>query len=287
MGTQPDLSPVSAPEDILLGVLYGDCLGAATEFDPGPIPNESICVATSRFGHPPGTGTDDTETTLAVAQGLLKAHQQSAETTEVIADELLAWWKTGPLDVGMTTSEALSKYQTTKDPRGGPNHNRSVANGSLMRSAPFALLKTDRAPLLAANSSRTTHAHPTVLACVSAYVEITRQLHQHMLVPSSDLWERMPGASQFSNVHAIPKTGTGHAVYAFNLAIWSATWAEDFTSGLRTVIRLGGDTDTNGAICGAVLAARFGFPEKHLQELAPERVEELSGLARQIPDINV
>ena len=33
----------------------------------------------------------------------------------------------------------------------------------------------------------------------------------------------------------------------------------DFESGLRHAVEAGGDTDTNGAIVGAVLGARFGL----------------------------
>lgn len=53
--------------DVLLGVLYGDCLGAAYEFQSGPLAGP-ITVGRSTFGHPAGRGTDDTETTIAVAQ---------------------------------------------------------------------------------------------------------------------------------------------------------------------------------------------------------------------------
>ncbi|MBA3369461.1 MAG: ADP-ribosylglycohydrolase family protein [Geodermatophilaceae bacterium] len=55
--------------DMLLGVLYGDCLGAPYEFSSGPLTGP-LQVGPSVFGHPAGHGTDDTETTIAVAQGL-------------------------------------------------------------------------------------------------------------------------------------------------------------------------------------------------------------------------
>ena len=41
--------------------------------------------------------------------------------------------------------------------------------------------------------------------------------------------------------------------------LWCATQAPDFEEALVAVVGAGGDTDTNGAVGGAVLGARFGL----------------------------
>ena len=84
----------------------------------------------------------------------------------------------------------------------------------------------------------------------------------------------------------IPCPGIGYAPYAFDLAIWSATKAIDFVTGIETIIRIGGDTDTNGAICGAVLAARFDFPTELASHLDPARVDELTRLGRALSGLS-
>ncbi|WP_331715081.1 ADP-ribosylglycohydrolase family protein [Microlunatus soli] len=142
---------------------------------------------------------------------------------------------------------------------------------------------------LAVDSSRTTHAHPQVLGCVRAYVGML-QMIMNGDQPTTD-W--IDALAEFDlDLHPdlpptnIPCPGIGYAPYALDLAIWSATAATDFTSGIETVVRLGGDTDTNGAICGAVLAARFGFPTELVAPLEPERLEELDRLARDLAGLD-
>ena len=50
----------------------------------------------------------------------------------------------------------------------------------------------------------------------------------------------------------------GYTLLSMQAALVSYWRAEGFETGLRQVIEAGGDTDTNGAIVGAVLGARFG-----------------------------
>ncbi len=57
----------------------------------------------------------------------------------------------------------------------------------------------------------------------------------------------------------------GYTLLSLQAALMSCWQAEDFEQGLRRVVEAGGDTDTNGAIAGAVLGARFGL------EAIPER----------------
>ncbi len=51
----------------------------------------------------------------------------------------------------------------------------------------------------------------------------------------------------------------GYTLLSLQAALISCWRAESFEQGLRQVIEAGGDTDTNGAIAGAVLGARFGL----------------------------
>ena len=275
-------------QDVLLGVLYGDCLGAPYEFTDGTIVGD-VSVGRSVFGHPAGRGTDDTETTIAVAQGILDAARGDRGVTTAVAERMLAWYDGRPPDVGGTTAQGLINFRRSGDPRTGSSAPTSVANGSLMRSAPYALLNGDGSEL-AVDSSRTTHAHQTVLGCVRAYVRMLQliisgdPLDQTMI---NDLAEVDLELHPRADPRAIPCAGIGYAPYALDLAVWSALQAEDFHGGLTTIVRLGGDTDTNGAICGAVLAARFGFPETLLADLDQDRVSEVTRLANALTAVEI
>ena len=51
----------------------------------------------------------------------------------------------------------------------------------------------------------------------------------------------------------------GHTLIALQMGLWAAVTPLYFGAALREVVRVGGDTDTNGAVVGAVLGARYGF----------------------------
>lgn len=51
----------------------------------------------------------------------------------------------------------------------------------------------------------------------------------------------------------------GYTLKAMQVALWCARRASDFEEALIAVVNAGGDTDTNGAVAGAVLGARFGL----------------------------
>lgn len=276
---------------ILLGVLYGDSLGAPYEFSAPPA-DQPLRIGPSVFGHAAGRGTDDTETTVAVARGLLDAAAAGdlRQPHRAIAERLLQWYESDPPDVGNTTRAGLATYRDTRDPlTSGPDGPSSVSNGSLMRSAPFVLAYRDiaEAATVAAASSAVSHRHPTVLACVRSYVELVAALLDGRGVEPSGLDDDVAAAFATATGHSgdeprrIPCAGIGHAPYALTLAYWSARspLADSFERGIELVVRAGGDTDTNGAICGAVLVARHGFPPELLDHLDPARVEELRTLA--------
>ena len=66
----------------------------------------------------------------------------------------------------------------------------------------------------------------------------------------------------------------GYTLKAMQVALWCARRAVDFEAALIAVVNAGGDTDTNGAVAGAVLGARFGYaaiPERWRNRVAELR----------------
>ena len=66
----------------------------------------------------------------------------------------------------------------------------------------------------------------------------------------------------------------GYTLKAMQVALWCARRAADFEDALVAVVNAGGDTDTNGAVAGAVLGARFGLiavPERWRHRVAELR----------------
>ena len=50
----------------------------------------------------------------------------------------------------------------------------------------------------------------------------------------------------------------GHTVLTMQAGLWAATTPLNFEEALVALVNSGGDTDTNGALAGAVLGARYG-----------------------------
>ena len=72
----------------------------------------------------------------------------------------------------------------------------------------------------------------------------------------------------------------GHTLIALQSGLWAAVTPLGLETALRQVVEAGGDTDTNAAVAGAVLGARYGasaIPERWLA-CVPER-DRVEGLA--------
>src|SRR5213079_3424078 len=79
---------------------------------------------------------------------------------------------------------------------------------------------------------------------------------------------------------ALSRSEAGSALTAIAVALAAFFNAEDFEQGLVWAVNLGGDADTNGAVTGAMLGARFGasaIPQRWLDPL--ERRAEVEALA--------
>ena len=71
----------------------------------------------------------------------------------------------------------------------------------------------------------------------------------------------------------------GFTLKALQVAMWCVHRAADFEEALIAIINAGGDTDTNGAVAGAVLGARFGLdaiPGRWRDRVARLRAERIA-----------
>ena len=168
----------------------------------------------------------------------------------------------------------------------------AAGNGAAMRCAPVALRWTDDEVAVARNSvvsAAVTHWDPRCLwSTVLINLAIVRCLRGEIVDPdelmatADDLGHRlpdelapyrlggrMPTEVRDSALAALDRGTTvdrlnidypnsGYTLNTMRAALWSARHPANFEDGLSAVVSIGGDTDTNGAIAGAVLGARFG-----------------------------
>ena len=80
---------------------------------------------------------------------------------------------------------------------------------------------------------------------------------------------------------------TGHTLLALQCGLWAAVTPLPLEDALVGVVNAGGDTDTNGAVAGAVLGARYGasaIPERWLDCIPQrERIEDLADTLLSLP----
>jgi ADP-ribosyl-[dinitrogen reductase] hydrolase len=290
----------------VLGLALGDALGAPFEGRmleevPDPLP----ALELPWMGLPPGSTTDDT----AMARNLVRS---LAARGELDSDDLVArhleWFRSGPPDVGAFTRRVLSRVDRGEDAfeaarvvweERGPEV--SAGNGSVMYCAPLGLAYADRAEELAQVAPRLsalTHydercrtavlavtltvaalvrgqsPEGAVAAALAAVVEREGGEELEYLVEMAGVGRRIDGPDQ------------GFCLFTAGVALQSLLGTGDFEAEVRRVVALGGDTDTNAAVAGALLGALVGedgLPHAWLDRLQDRQAIRAEALALVTP----
>ncbi len=274
----------------ILGLAIGDALGAPFEFRRRtqvafPLPAFEL----PWMGLPPGTWTDDT----AMARNLWRSlidHEGALDTGDVLGRHL-AWLESDPPDVGNQTRLALTEAAAgTPDParvvfeRRGPEV--SAGNGSVMYCAPLGVVRARRPEALIEEApalSRLTHwdgrCQTACLAVTSAVAGLVRGEEADAAVLSglAVVSDREGGeeleflVGEAGRSRQLDGPDQGFALFTAGIALQVAGEERGFEEGLRYVVGLGGDTDTNAAVAGALLGALHGvgaIPPDWLDQLA-------------------
>jgi len=292
----------------LLGVHAGDSLGAGFEFQsPAAIAEQfpdgiTEIVGGGVFEWPAGAATDDTDLTKAV----LDAHLlRPDDPVEAAADNMLAWFDAGPVDIGSTTIQGLSNYRATRDPSTSGAGSGAAGNGSLMRCISTAIMPTDPATRRrhTALISAITHDDPRCIDACVAHNEIVAQILagstpmdaivSTLSTPELELNGEatdairvgMEGARSGALARATPSappptvrgpySGSGFVLDALSIAVAAVLDPRPLPDILSDVVMLGGDTDTNAAIAGGLLGVRDGVEAiparwRSILQFAPE-----------------
>lgn len=293
-------------EGALLGLAAGDALGTALEFKaPGTFKPIDDMTGGGPFGLPPGYWTDDTSMALCLAASLVEKGKFDPQDQ---MERYLRWYRHGYFsstgecfDIGNATRQALHCFEEGGGPYSGSTNPRSAGNGSIMRLAPVPLFFA-RDPRLAvrmsADSSRTTHGAPTAVdACRflgGLIVGAARGAGREELLsarysPVPDLWDEEPlcpeidavAAGSYRQKEPPGIRGSGYVVSTLEAALWAFARTGTFRDGLLTVVNLGDDADSTGAVLGQLAGAfygRKGIPAGWLSRLhMKEDIEKLAG----------
>ncbi len=276
----------------LLGLAAGDALGTTLEFKKrGTFERLTDMIGGGPFCLEAGEWTDDTSMALCLATSLLEC--EGFDTRDQM-QRYVRWWQEGYLssngrcfDIGITISDALSRFEETGQPYSGSADPMSAGNGSLMRLAPIPMyFASDAREAIdrSADSSRTTHgAQEAVDACryfagllVGALNGVDKEtLLSARYSPVEGLWEESSlspkiakiADGSFKGKEARDVKGTGYVVDTLEAVLWSFHHTEDFREGALKVANLGDDADTTAAIYGQIAGAHYGVDSIPLEWL--------------------
>jgi ADP-ribosyl-[dinitrogen reductase] hydrolase len=291
----------------LLGLALGDALGAPFEFRraediPSPLP----ALQLPWVGLPPGSTTDDT----AMARNLVRSlvAKGGFDPLDLIARHL-AWYQSDPPDVGSLIGRVLRRIsdgtpaeeaaQTVWRER-GPEV--SAGNGSVMYCAPLGVAYSDRqdellelAPRMSALTHFDQRCRTAVLAVTLATASLVRGDD-----PEAALSEALEAVADreggeeleylveaLGTVRPVDGPDQGFCLFAAAAGLRAITAEGTFQDRLLRVVSLGGDTDTNGAVAGALTGAAVGWaglPEPWLDRLADRA--ELEAEADRLADLS-
>jgi ADP-ribosylglycohydrolase len=82
-----------------------------------------------------------------------------------------------------------------------------------------------------------------------------------------------------AKLDAVDVFSTGYVIHCLEASLWCAQRAASFRAGVLAAVNLGDDTDTTGAVAGALLGLRFGIhqiPTDWIDALA--RLSDVRGL---------
>ena len=267
---------LSRAQGCLLGQLCGDALGSLVEFQtPAQIRKRYPAGVRDladggTWDTLAGQPTDDSELALALARSLAADRTYNIST---VRDAYRDWLASGPFDCGMATGRGI---------RGNPDRN-TQANGALMRISPLGIFGANHEISAVEEWARLdaaiTHPHRACVDCNALFADLLSAVVKNGAGPSEAYDHLLKSADRLavsSNVRQTIITSAksppadylskqGWVLIAFGNAIYQLLHAPSAEEAIVDTIMRGGDTDTNAAICGALVGAVYGL------ERLPER----------------
>jgi ADP-ribosyl-[dinitrogen reductase] hydrolase len=268
---------------VVLGTAAGDALGLPAEgLRKDVIRRRWRGIWRHRLLPGMGLCSDDTEHTLMLARSLLAQPGDAAAFQRDLAWRLRGWLLLLPAGVGLATARAILRlWIGVPATRSGVF---SAGNGPAMRSAVIGVFFADDAPrrrdfVLA--STRLTHTDPKAAIAALAVAELAAAICTSAppdLDPAEILrrvdpdpaWQAL--VARLASAHTaglsveafaaslgLARGVTGYAWHTVPVAVY-AWWRHrgDFRAALAAALDCGGDTDTVGAITGALAGAEVG-----------------------------
>lgn len=240
----------------MLGAVVGDIVGSRFE-------RKNYRGKDFEWFRPSCRLTDDSVMTLAIAQALLQNAEESKNLEQAAIESMQSLGKAYPLaGYGL----GFRRWLIAKEPK----PYQSFGNGAAMRVSPcaYAGQSLEQAQRLAYQVTRVSHDHP--LGLLGAEAEVTaiylalqgekkETIRQWIIDKYYALNFCLDDIRESYRFDATCQGSLPQAFCAF-------FEAESFEETICNAISIGGDSDTIGAMAGAVAGAYYGVPEDIAQK---------------------
>jgi ADP-ribosyl-[dinitrogen reductase] hydrolase len=287
---------VSRARGALLGLVAGNQLGVPTEHMGTPeairhaFPNGVVDLAP-----PPKNSPYDDDAAMALLLGESLLASKGFDENDV-ARRWVKWMKVDGRGIGITTKRALTLIDRGKEPfeagrlANQENPGRSAGNGSVMRCVPVALRyhdDLDRLIRVSTQQAAITHADERCTWGAAAVNLAARELLHGNIYFIDEVMHRIGDRAPRvlrEAIHRVPREGesdlpiarageAGYVVHCVEIAFWFATHDRSLEEALIALAQAGGDTDTNAAVAGGLLGARYGDVA-----LPPRWINQITGV---------
>lgn len=268
-GTRIDAGILARAQGCMMGQLAGDALGSLVEFcTPEQIaskyPDGLHLHDGGTWGTIAGQPTDDSEMALMLARSIVDA--QAYRPANALK-AYLRWRKSEPFDMGLTIRSSLS----------GSHDASSQANGAMMRVSPLGIFganfSLEEIAEWAMADASLTHVNPICRQANALFAMAIAEAVRSNPTPDTLYASMLSWAEKLEVEPALLETMrraeheppkdylrfAGWVLVAFQNALHQLLHAGSLEEGVLDTIMQGGDTDTNAAICGALLGAAHGL----------------------------
>lgn len=282
--------------DCLLGVAVGDALGVPFEFKRTDEMVENPATDMTEYGthqQPMGTWSDDSALTFCLAESLTTTYDLVDMAKKFVDWKNNNYWTANGdvFDIGITTYHALSKLEEILSDNDFERletlkNNASEfdnGNGSLMRILPLLFHIKSRNSNeqfeIIWEASALTHKHSRAAMSCFIYLKLAEYLllgeekemaYSKMRDDVVQLWDSINfdkvEQQHFKRIitHHILETqredlkSGGYVIESLEASLWCFMNESDYKTTVLSVINLGHDTDTTGAITGGLAGLYYG-----------------------------
>lgn len=235
----------------------------------------------------PGDWTDDTDQMICILDSLLAVQQINLQD---IATRLKHWAVTDGFGIGGTVYRVVHDPEFVENPHGVAQQvweskgKESAANGAVMRTSVLGIWQYPDPQKIRWNAEqicKLTHPDPRCIAsCIAVCLTISELIQgvsniealvdrvaSDVKIFHPEIEDCFKQAKESSlemlrldeGLNHYESFNIGYTLKTLKAAFWALLHAQTFREGILAIINEGGDADTNGAVAGALLGAKFGY----------------------------